>query len=55
MPFLVKISEPGLDWYRHKFIWEKDKCGNFLAAKAGPLKYTEDILIFQKVSTQQIY
>lgn len=48
MPVLADIVSSGLDWYRHRWIWEKDKCGNFLAAKAGPLKYTEDVLVFQK-------
>lgn len=48
MPVLADIVSSGLDWYRHRWIWEKDKCGNFLAAKAGPLKYTEDVLVFQE-------
>jgi len=48
MPVLADIVSSGLDWYRHRWIWKKNKCGNFLAAKAGPLKYTEDVLVFQK-------
>ena len=35
--------------FRHRFLWEKDKCANFMVAKAQPLKYTEDILVFCNV------
>lgn len=48
MPVLADIVSSGLDWYRHRWIWEKDKCGNFLVAKGQPLKYTEDVLVFSK-------
>ena len=48
MPVLADIVSSGLDWYRHRWIWHKDKCGNFMVAKCQPLKYTEDILIFSK-------
>ena len=47
-PFGFLIGGLFADSYRHRWVWEKDKCGNFLAAKAAPLKYTEDILVFQK-------
>ncbi len=47
-PFGFLIGGLFADSYRHRWVWEKDKCGNFLAAKASPLKYTEDILVFQK-------
>lgn len=47
-PFAFLIGGLFSDMYRHRWVWEKDKCGNFLAAKACPLKYTEDILVFQK-------
>lgn len=36
------------EYYRHRWIWQKDKCGNFLSAKGQPLKYTEDIIVFSK-------
>tara|TARA_R110000796_G_scaffold214983_1_gene331008 strand:+ start:77 stop:889 length:813 start_codon:yes stop_codon:yes gene_type:complete len=48
MPVLADIVSSGLDLYRHRWIWKKNKCANFMAAKASPMKYTEDILVFQK-------
>ena len=48
MPFLVEVALGGLDLYRHKWVWRKDKCGNFMVAKSQPLKTTEDVLIFSK-------
>ena len=47
-PFGFLVGGLFAEIYRHRWVWEKDKCGNFLAAKASPLKYTEDILVFQK-------
>jgi len=47
-PFGFMIGGLFAEMYRHRWVWEKDKCGNFLAAKASPLKYTEDILVFQE-------
>ena len=47
-PFSSLLTVSNLEWYRHRWIWEKNKCGNFLSAKVNPLKYTEDILVFQK-------
>ena len=48
MPVLADIVSEGMLWYRHRWIWKKNKCANFLSAKANPLKYTEDVLVFQK-------
>ncbi len=48
MPFTFKVGASNITWYRHRWIWEKDKCGNFLTAKGQPLKYTEDILVFSE-------
>ncbi len=53
MPVLADIVSSGLDWYRHMWIWEKDKCGNFMVAKSQPLKTTEDVLIFSKTGYQK--
>ena len=47
-PFGFMVGGLFADIYRHRWIWKKNKCANFLSAKANPLKYTEDILIFQK-------
>ena len=48
-PFTSVLLVSNIKKYRHKFIWQKDKCANFMVAKAQPLKYTEDILVFCNV------
>lgn len=48
-PFSSILVCSNLKKYRHRFLWEKDKCANFMVAKAQPLKYTEDILVFCNV------
>ena len=53
MPMLANIVVGGIDWYRHRWIWNKDKCGNFLVSKYEPLKYTEDVLVFSKSGYKQ--
>lgn len=45
-PFSAMLVVSNIDWYRHKWIWIKDKAANFLAAAYAPLKYTEDVLVF---------
>jgi site-specific DNA-methyltransferase (adenine-specific) len=45
-PFSSVLLVSNVKNYRHRFLWEKDKCANFMVAKAQPLKYTEDILVF---------
>ena len=53
MPFATIITSGGLDIYRHKFVWEKDKTANFMVAKSQPLKYTEDVFVFAKFGFQK--
>jgi site-specific DNA-methyltransferase (adenine-specific) len=48
-PFSSVLLVSNLKKFRHRFLWEKDKCANFMVAKAQPLKYTEDILVFCNV------
>jgi site-specific DNA-methyltransferase (adenine-specific) len=48
-PFSSVLLVSNIKKFRHRFIWEKDKCANFMVAKAQPLKYTEDILVFCNV------
>ena len=48
-PFSSVLLVSNVKKFRHRFLWEKDKCANFMAAKAQPLKYTEDILVFCNV------
>jgi site-specific DNA-methyltransferase (adenine-specific) len=45
-PFSSILLVSNIKKYRHRWVWEKDKCANFLIAKGQPLKYTEDILVF---------
>ena len=47
-PFSFMIGSLFLETYRHRWIWKKNKCANFLVAKAAPMKYTEDVLVFSK-------
>jgi len=47
-PFSSMLVNSNVKNYKHRFLWEKDKCANFLVARYSPLKYTEDILIFTK-------
>ena len=51
-PFTFMIGSLFLEIYRHRWVWQKNKCANFLAAKACPLKYTEDILVFNRFGYQ---
>jgi site-specific DNA-methyltransferase (adenine-specific) len=48
-PFSSLLLVSNVKKFRHRFLWEKDKCANFMVAKAQPLKYTEDILVFCNV------
>jgi site-specific DNA-methyltransferase (adenine-specific) len=48
-PFSSVLLVSNVEKFRHRFLWEKDKCANFMVAKAQPLKYTEDILVFCNV------
>jgi site-specific DNA-methyltransferase (adenine-specific) len=48
-PFSSVLLVSNIKKFRHRFLWEKDKCANFMVAKSQPLKYTEDILVFCNV------
>ncbi len=48
-PFSSVLLVSNVKKFRHRFLWEKDKCANFMVAKAQPLKYTEDVLVFCNV------
>jgi len=47
-PFSFKIGSMFSKDYRHRFLWEKDKCANFQTVRAQPLKYIEEVLIFSR-------
>ena len=55
MPILADLVSSGLNIYRHRWIWEKNKCGNFIVAKGQPLKYTEDVLCFSKFGHVKVH
>lgn len=52
-PFTFMIGNLFIEMYRHRWIWQKNKCANFLSAKSCPLKYTEDILVFNRYGYQK--
>lgn len=47
-PFSSMLVMSNLKLFKHTFIWEKDKCANFLAGSYQPLKIHEEILVFSK-------
>lgn len=52
-PFTFMIGNLFIEIYRHRWIWQKNKCANFLSAKSCPLKYSEDILVFNRYGYQK--
>lgn len=49
-PFASILLLSKLDWFRHKWIWEKDRGVNFLQANCMPIKNIEDVLVFNKTT-----
>jgi len=47
-PFTSAVVMSNTNLFKHTFIWEKDKCANFLAGSYQPLKIHEEILVFSK-------
>jgi len=47
-PFTSAVVMSNTKLFKHTFIWEKDKCANFLAGSYQPLKIHEEILVFSK-------
>ena len=45
-PFTSVLVTSNLLMYKYSWVWEKNRCGNFMAAKYKPLKFTEDIIVF---------
>lgn len=45
-PFTSKLIASNIDLYKYSWVWVKNRCGNYMAAKYKPLKYTEDICVF---------
>ena len=49
-PFTSKLVSSKLEWFKHEWIWEKQRASNFMRANREPLKYHENILVFSKGS-----
>lgn len=45
-PFTSALVMSCPDLYKYSWTWIKNRCGNFMAAKYKPLKYTEDVVVF---------
>ena len=52
-PFTTKLISSNYEWFKYCWIWEKNRCPNFMMAKYAPLKTTEDIAVFSdgKINT----
>lgn len=47
-PFTSKLVSSKLEWFKHEWIWEKQRASNFMRANHEPLKYHENVLVFSK-------
>ena len=47
-PFTSKLVSSKLEWFKHEWIWEKQRASNFMRTNHEPLKYHENILVFSK-------
>jgi len=45
-PFTSALVMSNVDWFRHSWVWDKKSAANVMAAKHGPLKVHEDVLVF---------
>lgn len=47
-PFTSNLISSNYKGFKHCWIWNKGKAGNFAIVKFGPLRVTEDICVFSK-------
>ena len=47
-PFSSSLIASNIQNFKHKWIWNKKQSGSFANAKYGPLKITEDVIVFSK-------
>lgn len=47
-PFASSLRTHGLNYYRHEWIWNKERAGNFMQAKNHPMRVHEHVLVFSK-------
>lgn len=45
-PFTSALVMSNPKMFRHEWVWDKDKAGNFANAKRAPMRSTEDVLVF---------
>lgn len=45
-PFTSRLVMSNLSWFRHEWIWIKNRGSNFLNAKREPMKEHESVLVF---------
>ena len=45
-PFTSALIASNIAAFKYCWVWDKDKAGNFAAAKTQPLRVTEDVLVF---------
>lgn len=48
-PFTSELVMSNRPWYRHEWIWRKNRASNFLNANKQPLKAHESVLIFAEL------
>lgn len=48
-PFGFFVGGLFAEFYRHRWVWEKDRGANFQCIKAQPLRISEDVLVLNKV------
>ena len=49
-PFTSALVMSNPSWYRHEWIWEKERGANFLQANRQPNKVHENVLVFGKTA-----
>ena len=52
-PFTSAVVMSNPEWFRHEWVWEKNKASGHLNAKRRPMRAHEDILVFAR--TQPAY
>ena len=45
-PFCSELIHSNINMFRHEWIWQKDKSGNFMNCRFEPMKIHEHILVF---------
>lgn len=48
-PFTSALVMSNTAWFRHSWVWNKKSAANVMAAKHGPLKIHEDVIVFSGV------